>query len=152
MPTRVLLADDSEVVRTVIVRLLKEEPSVECVGEAASFAETLQLTAALKPDVLLLDLHMRDEHEYTPQFVKSQVLQNTKCILAISVSIDEEAKALADSFGTQVLLDKTKLFSELIPAIREFCLDGSIPKTATPLRKGFKQAPESSLKARDDAA
>ena len=133
MSIKVLLADDSDLMRAAIVQLLKEEPSIELVAEAASFAATLQLTAALKPDVLLLDLHMRDEREYPPQLVKSQVLQNTKCILAISVRIDEEAKALADSFGAQVLLDKTKLFSELLPAIRECCLNGSIPKTAMPL-------------------
>jgi len=138
MSMRVLLADDSDLMRAAIVRLLKEEPSFELVGEAASFAVTLQLTAALKPDVLLLDMHMRDEREYPPQLVKSQVLQNTKCILAISVRIDEEAKALADSFGAEVLLDKTKLFSELIPAIRQFCLNRSIPKPAMP--RGAEEA------------
>jgi chemotaxis response regulator CheB len=97
MSIKVLLSDDSDVMRSAIVRVLKEEPLIELVGEATSFAETLQLTAALKPDVLLLDLHMYDERQYPPEMVRSQVLLNTKCILAISVSNDADAKALAET-------------------------------------------------------
>lgn len=141
MSIRVLLADDSEVMRAAIVRLLKEEPSIELVGEVASFAETLHVTAALQPDVLLLDLHMRDEGNHPPEFVKTQVCQHTGCILAISVWNDEKAKALADRFGAQVLLDKTKLFSELIPAIMRFCVNRSITKTAMSRRERTKRTP-----------
>jgi hypothetical protein len=61
MSIKVLLADDSNVVRTAIVHILAQDP----VGEAATFAETLRLTAALKPDILVLDLHMPDEPEYS---------------------------------------------------------------------------------------
>jgi CheY-like chemotaxis protein len=118
---RLVLADDSDVMRPAIVRLLKDEPRIEFVGEATSFAETLQLAAGLKPDVLLLDLHMRDEREYPPELVNSQVLLHTKCIVAISLNNDDDARALAESFGAHALLDKMKLHSELIPAIRQFC-------------------------------
>jgi CheY-like chemotaxis protein len=89
MPIRLVLADDSDVMRPAIVRLLKDEPRIELVGEATSFAETLQLAAGLKPDVLLLDLHMRDEREYPPELVKSQILLHTKCIVAISLYNDD---------------------------------------------------------------
>jgi DNA-binding NarL/FixJ family response regulator len=40
---KVLLADDSEVIRSAIVKLLNEEPSTELVGEAKGFAQTIQL-------------------------------------------------------------------------------------------------------------
>jgi len=40
---KVLLADDSDVMRRAIVKLLNEEPSTELVGEAKRFAETIQL-------------------------------------------------------------------------------------------------------------
>jgi DNA-binding NarL/FixJ family response regulator len=140
MSVKVLLADDSDVMRPAIVRVLKEEPLIELVGEATNFAEALQLTAALKPDVLLLDLHMYDEREYPPELVRSQVVLNTKCILAISVGNDADAKALAESFGARVLLDKTKLYSELIPTILQFCPNVTIPKIANSVRKMLKQA------------
>jgi DNA-binding NarL/FixJ family response regulator len=40
---KVLLADDSEVMRRAIAKLLNEEPSTSLVGEAKGFAETIQL-------------------------------------------------------------------------------------------------------------
>lgn len=121
MPVRVLLADDSEVMRSAIARLLKDEASVQLVGEAKGFAETLRLSSDLKPDILLLDLHMGDEHEYPPLVVRQQLLQSVKCILAMSVWNDDKAHALAASLGANVLLDKANLYSTLIPAIKHHC-------------------------------
>jgi CheY-like chemotaxis protein len=40
---------------------------------ATSFAEALVLADALKPDVFLMDLHMRDESKYSAKLVKSQI-------------------------------------------------------------------------------
>ena len=60
MSVRVLIADDSEIVRRSIVGFLKDQSNIEIVGQASSFAEVLELTAALKPDVLLMDVHMTD--------------------------------------------------------------------------------------------
>jgi DNA-binding NarL/FixJ family response regulator len=39
MPVKVLLADDSDVMRSVIRRILQEEPSIEVVGEASQFCQ-----------------------------------------------------------------------------------------------------------------
>ena len=61
MSIKVLLADGNAVMRPVIAKVLREEPAVELVGEATNLAETLQMTAALKPDVLLLELHFDDD-------------------------------------------------------------------------------------------
>ena len=54
------------------------------------------------------------EREYPYELVKSQILLHTKCIVAIYN--DDDARALAESFGAHALLDKMKLYSELIPA------------------------------------
>jgi two-component system, NarL family, nitrate/nitrite response regulator NarL len=138
MASKVLLADDSDVMRAAIARLLKGEPDIELVAEASTFAEMIQLTATLNPDILLLDLYMPDEHEWPPEFVKAQVAQHRPCIIAISVSIDEEAHELAASFGARVLLDKAKLFLELIPAIKHHCSDTA--KTVSPVQTKFGNA------------
>ena len=152
MSIRVLLADSSDVMRIAIVRVLKEEPLIELIGEATSFAETLQLTAALKPDVLLLDPHMRDEREYPAELVKPQVLLNTKCVVAISFWNDADARDLAETFGATTLLDKTKLYSELIPAIRQFCPKVAVPEIAKPFSKPSKRLSTVIIEARLDAA
>ena len=121
MLIKVLVADDNDVMRGAIVSLLNEEPSTELVGEAKGFAQTIQLAYALKPDVLLMDLHMSDERDYPPESVKFQLTTNAECVLAISLWNDDTAKDLAERFGARALLDKANLYSELIPAIKQNC-------------------------------
>jgi DNA-binding NarL/FixJ family response regulator len=139
MPIRVLVADSSGGMRHAIVRVLREEALIEVVGEATSFAETLELTASLQPDVLLLDPHMPDEREYPPELVKPRILLNTKCIVAISFWNDADASDLAKTFGAVTLLDKTKLYLQLIPAIKQFCPKVVIPEIVKPFRTTLKK-------------
>jgi DNA-binding NarL/FixJ family response regulator len=147
MSIKLLVLDDSDVMRAAIRQLLTKELGIEVVGTATSFAEGLALTAALKPDVLLMDLHMSDEREYPPELVKSQILLHTKCIVAISLWNDDEAKALAEGFGAHVLLDKMKLYSELIPAIKQYCPSVSIPEFTVPRAERVKQSSIPSIEA-----
>jgi DNA-binding NarL/FixJ family response regulator len=151
MSIKVLLVDGSDVMRSAIRQLLKNELGIEVIGTATSFAETIVLAAALKPDVLLMDPHMPDEREYTPKLVKSQILLHTKCIVAISLWNDDDTKTLAQSFGAHVLLDKMNLYAELIPAIKQFCPSVSIPKTDS-FRKDSKRPAIPSMLERLDAA
>jgi DNA-binding NarL/FixJ family response regulator len=121
MPLRVMVADDNEVVRSSIVRILKENPNVEVVGESFNYAQTLELSASLKPDVLLLDLLMPDDGAFTTEEIKQHLLHNTTCILAISVWNDEEAHKRAENVGARALLDKANLFGELNQWITSLC-------------------------------
>src|SRR5580700_218580 len=117
MSIKILLADDSEIVRRGIRQLLlSAETEIEIVGEAADFAQTIQMVSDVKPEVIVLDLHMPGETNFSPQAVKSRLTQGSQ-LLAISLSNDEEAKALSEGFGAVVLLDKIDLARTLIPAI-----------------------------------
>jgi DNA-binding NarL/FixJ family response regulator len=129
---KVLIADDSEIMRTAIRRTLEEERSINVVGEASSFADTMQKIADLKPDVLLLDLHLFEKRDLTPALVKSQL--DTVRTIAVSFSNDTDSKALAESYGAVALLDKMTLYTEMIPAIRR-----CHPEIAKYLRKPFKR-------------
>lgn len=55
---RVLVVDDHPVVRAGIVALLQSADDFVVVGEAADGAEAVQLAAAARPDVILMDLQM----------------------------------------------------------------------------------------------
>jgi two-component system response regulator DevR len=57
---RVLIVDDSEMVRMGLRTLLGVEPSVEIVGEAGNVATGVEAAARLKPDVALLDIRLPD--------------------------------------------------------------------------------------------
>jgi two-component system, NarL family, response regulator NreC len=141
LPFKVLLADDSEIMREAIKKLLEDEPRIQIVGEASSFGSAMQLVADLKPDVLLLDLHLPQKRELPAPMVKSQ-LNCIKNTLAISFANDEEARSLAASYGAAALLDKMSLYDELLPAIMRlgepsanlsFELDRKAGREAAPL-------------------
>jgi chemotaxis response regulator CheB len=128
MPIKVLVADDSHVMRSAIRRILEEERRIQVVGEAETFAKTVQMIGDLKPNVLLLDLHMAQKRDFTPDLVKSQLA--CVCTLAVSFSNDDEGRQLAESYGAVTLLDKMKLFSDMIPAILQ-CESARTPRQRT---------------------
>ncbi|MFG3498651.1 response regulator [Streptomyces sp. NPDC047928] len=55
---RLLVCDDHAVVRAGLLALLGSEPDIEVVGEAGSGEEAVAMTAALRPDVVLMDLQL----------------------------------------------------------------------------------------------
>lgn len=116
MRVKALIADDSDIMREAMRKVLAEEPRIEIIGEAATFNQAVQLIADFKPEVLLLDLHLAEKRDFPPDLVKSQ-LSSVKRVVAVSFSNDKEAKALAESYGAELLLDKMALYSELVPAI-----------------------------------
>ena len=59
-PIRVALVDDHELVRDGLRGLLAAMPQLEVVGEASSGAEALILVGQVRPDLLLVDIGMKD--------------------------------------------------------------------------------------------
>lgn len=56
--TRVLVVDDSPLVRQIFVDAIRREPDLEVVGYARDGEEALLRVAELNPDVVVLDLEM----------------------------------------------------------------------------------------------
>ena len=57
-PVRLLIVDDSALMRKLLADLLRSAPEIEVVGAARNGAEALELAAALSPDVITLDVEM----------------------------------------------------------------------------------------------
>jgi len=55
---KVLIVDDSVLMRTVIRDMLQKDPSIEIVGTAANGIEALEKIETLKPDLITLDIEM----------------------------------------------------------------------------------------------
>lgn len=58
MPIRVLVVDDSLLIRRFVKDILSKDPEFQIVGEAADGAEAIEKIMELSPDVVILDLEM----------------------------------------------------------------------------------------------
>jgi chemotaxis response regulator CheB len=115
-PIRVLVADDTLLMRRAICGFLRNRLEIEVVGEAADYAETVQMANDFRPEIILMDLHLACRPGITPLDVRTHLNHGSR-LVAVSIANDEEATAQAQIFGAITLLDKMKLFDELIPTI-----------------------------------
>jgi PAS domain S-box-containing protein len=115
---RVLLADDHEVVRTGLTRLLQMEPDIEVVGQAADGQEALDAALQIQPDVILMDVSMprMGGVEATRQII--QQMPSIK-IIGLSMHEQEDVAASMKAAGAAAYLTKTSPPETLIAAIRE---------------------------------
>lgn len=123
MPIKVLLADDTELIRRAIRRVLDNHPEIELVGEASDFAQAIEMKKRLRPDVLITDLYMPNESKIPIEQLK-ELLNHESCVVAISVWVDDDAKNLAKSLGAFRLLDKMDVGNSLVTTIKE-CVPGN---------------------------
>ncbi len=56
--TRVLVVDDSPLVRDIITMILQEDPEIQVVGQAENGQVAIDLVSALRPDLVTMDIMM----------------------------------------------------------------------------------------------
>jgi len=115
---RILIADKQDVFRRGIRSLLETVPEWDVCGEAATSSETIELTSALRPELLLLDVAMPglDPAKAIPQIVDSCP---TVKILALAVQDSAELAANALAAGANGLALKSESASELVLTVQE---------------------------------
>lgn len=57
-PIRLLIVDDSRLMRTAIRAIVADTPAIEVIGEARDGATAVEMTRALRPDVITMDIEM----------------------------------------------------------------------------------------------
>jgi DNA-binding NarL/FixJ family response regulator len=91
MSTRVLLADDQEIIRTGLRMILNAQPEIEVVGEAANGREAVALARQLRPGVCLFDIRMPelDGIEATRQLAGADVDEPMAVVVITTFDLDE---------------------------------------------------------------
>ena len=115
---RILITDDHAIVREGLRTLIRTEPDMEVVGEAADGVEAVQMACDLKPDVILMDMEM-------PRMGGLEAIQKIKeqCpdarILVLTSFSDDETVFPAIKAGALGYLLKNTSPDILLNAIRD---------------------------------
>jgi len=114
---RVLLAEDHVIVREGTRELVQHEPDMEVVGEASDGEEAIQLTAKLRPDVVIMDIAMPKLNgiEATEQI--KELYPATAVLVLTAYDDDQYIFALLEAGAAGYLLKNVR-GRELIDAIR----------------------------------
>ena len=115
---RILIADDSELVRRGIITLLSEEKRWQVCGEVADGSHAVQKARELLPDLILLDISMPGLNGLEAASLLRQDLPQTK-ILILSQHDPSYLRSSAAAAGADDCLDKTQLGTDLLAAIRK---------------------------------
>ena len=125
MSVRVVVIDDQTLVRQGIVGLLRLSGEVEVIGQASDGAAGLEVVAALRPDVVLLDLRM-------PILDGQGVLQALAAagdrtpVLVLTTFPDDEALIAAMRAGARGYLLKDVSLDQLVEAITALAGGGTL--------------------------
>jgi two-component system response regulator NreC len=122
MKTRILLADDHQIMREGLKALLGKHPTIEIIAEAENGIETLKIARQEKPDVIIMDIAMPDINgiEVTRQ-LKSE-LADIK-IIALSMHSDRRFVTEILKAGASAYVLKQAAFEDLEQAIKAVMLD-----------------------------
>jgi DNA-binding NarL/FixJ family response regulator len=114
---RIVIADDHQVVREGLRRLLEQEGDLHVVGEAGTGAETLAAVEETRPDVLLLDLRMPNGDGRSVMSAMAARQRETR-VLALSGHAEAEEGEELLQLGARGFALKSTSARDLIHAIR----------------------------------
>jgi DNA-binding NarL/FixJ family response regulator len=138
-PIQILLVDDHAVLRAGLRALLEVEPDLEVVGEAATGEEGVELSARLRPDVVVMDLSMPGIGglEATRQIT---ALDQATRVLVLTMHGEEEHLLPVLEAGGSGYVNKRGADEELIEALRTVARGDVFlyPNAAKLLLQGFR--------------
>ena len=115
-PTRILLADDHEIIRRGLRAILETDETFEIAGEAVDGQDAIEKAARLKPDLVVLDISMPiiDGLEATRRIVRDT--PNIK-VLVLTVHDSDTVATRALQAGARGYVLKSDAGRELLVAV-----------------------------------
>ena len=125
MPIRLMLVDDSEVVRVGLAAVLGQDLEIEVIGQAATSSEAVSLAGRLNPDLVLLDVRIPEEGgiEAGRRILEQQ--PGTR-VLFLSAFADDELVRAAILIGAHGYLLKEIDAGSLVASIKRVARGESI--------------------------
>jgi len=117
MPIRVLIADDQALIRRGMALLLDTQADIEVVGQAADGDEVVQMAQRLRPDVVLMDLHMPRKSGVLATREITGTLPRTR-VMVLTTFDSDELVFNAVRAGAQAYLLKDASEDEVLETVR----------------------------------
>lgn len=114
---RILIADDMEAHRRRLERVIAKCAQMECVAKAASGYEAVRQAAAVKPDIILMDIEM--ESAYAGVDAAKQINEQLPQSKIIVLTVHKDDNFIFAAFQTGIMdyILKTSTDEEIIDAI-----------------------------------
>jgi DNA-binding NarL/FixJ family response regulator len=146
---RILIADDSELVRKSLKALLAAQEDWQVCGEASDGQQAIQFAKQLKPDLLILDIAMPvlDGFHAAAEIVKREP---TLPIIIYSLHESPQFELEAKKVGARFVVSKSASSELLLKAVREVTaqLAKSVPEA---LLAPAGEAAELSIDAKNES-
>ncbi|MGY1694030.1 MULTISPECIES: MadR family response regulator transcription factor [unclassified Geodermatophilus] len=119
-PIRLVIVDDHAIVRQGLRSILEREPDIEVVGEAATAAAALDLVAAARPHIVLLDLKLSAGSDVAGLALCGELTARTPApgVLVVTTFLDERLVLEAIRHGARGYVLKDVDAVALVAAIR----------------------------------
>jgi two-component system chemotaxis response regulator CheB len=108
---RVLVADDSELFRELLSRVVGDDPAFEVLGVAADGDEAAAMARRLRPDVITMDLNMPDADGFSG--IARIMAETPTPILVLTANPTEAVGFRALSLGALDILEKPQADTDL---------------------------------------
>ena len=120
---KILLCDDNDNFRQLLLQYINSLPGVEIVGEAVDGVDVLEKTISLDPDLILMDLSMPNQSGLdATKTIKEKWPE--KSVIILTLYEDSVYKELADEFNADGFIAKSSIKAQL-PAVIEEILKSS---------------------------
>lgn len=148
---RVLIVDDQELIRQSLKIVLNVSAGIEVVDTAASGAEALKSVAALRPDVVLMDIRMPEMDGVEATRLIKERYPQTKVIVLTTFDDDEYVFGALKNGASGYLL-KGSGISELAEAINIAYSGGALinPNIASKVISQFSNLAKNSTRVQVD--
>lgn len=121
---RVLLVEDSAVLARRIGELIRRLPRVDLIGTVDTEAEALQRVASSAPDVLILDLHLRDGSGFgVLRSLRRAHASRPKVVVLTGFDLPQYRRE-AEALGVDAFLNKSRDYDRLPVLLRAYAAQG----------------------------
>ena len=146
---RLVLVDDSQVVRMGLKTLLSTEPRIEIIGEAGNVSTAVETCLRLRPEVVLLDIRLPDGTGFDACRQILAKLPDTRVLVLTSVAdetlVDEAIRAGAHGYLLKEIDSRGLLQAVFDVAEGKSILDPAVTARVIQLVKGSSSATRDAL-------